>query len=110
MTDYLDHDEDLDEAAFARRRQAGQLDHINTYYRLPERLGVTAALGVRVRHEDREGTITDTAGQYLRVLLDGDTDTTVCHATASMAYQRPDGTWATATPLPDPYAAAGAGR
>ncbi|MFF6794365.1 hypothetical protein ACFY9C_35455 [Streptomyces filamentosus] len=110
MTDYTDYDEDLDEAAFTRRRQAGQLDHINTYYRLPERLGVTAALGVRVRHEDREGTITDTAGQYLRVLLDGDTDTTVCHATASMAYQRPDGTWATATPLPDPYARAGTAR
>lgn len=84
MTDYTDYDEDLDEAAFSRRRQASQLDHINTYYRLPERLGVTAALGVRGRHEDREGTITDTADQYLRVLLDSDTDTT-----ASIAYQRP---------------------
>ncbi|WP_435191348.1 hypothetical protein [Streptomyces sp. bgisy126] len=68
------------------------------------RLGVTVALGGRVRHEDREGTITDTAGQYLRVLLNGDTDTTVRHATASLAYQHPDSTWVEATPLPDLYA------
>ncbi|MFE5511652.1 hypothetical protein ACFQ9J_13665 [Streptomyces sp. NPDC056529] len=87
-----------------RRRQEGQLEHINAYYRLPERLGVTVALGGRVRHEDREGTITDTAGQYLRVLLNGDTDTTVRHATASLAYQHPDSTWVEATPLPDLYA------
>ena len=102
------HD-DRDDVVLTRARQAGQLDHINTYYRMSERLGVRAAIGGRVRHEDREGEIVDTAGQYLRVLLDGETEPVTCHATANMAYWSPTAAgWAQATPLPDPYATAGA--
>jgi hypothetical protein len=101
-----DHDEDPAELALTRRRQAGQLDYINTYYRLPERFGVRATIGGRVRWTDREGLIVDTAGVYLRVLLDGDTEPVTRHATSNMAYWAPTG-WVQATPVPDPYATAG---
>ncbi|WP_406132268.1 hypothetical protein [Streptomyces sp. NBC_00989] len=103
-----DHDDDLDGIVHTRNRQAGQLDYINTYYRLPERFGVRAAIGGRVRHADGEGAIVDTAGQYLRVLLDGATEPVTRHATANMTYWAPTGGWVQATPLPDPYATAGA--
>jgi hypothetical protein len=53
---------------------------------LKERCGVTVALGGRVRHGDREGTIIDAAGQRLRVLQDGDEHPVVCHITYNMAY------------------------
>ncbi|WP_331763893.1 hypothetical protein [Streptomyces cyaneofuscatus] len=100
-----DHDDDQDDAYRTRRRQAHDLDHINTYYQLPERLGVRAAVGGRVRWTDREGTIVDTAGTYLRVLLDGDTEPVTRQATSNMAYASPTG-WVQATRLPDPYATA----
>lgn len=95
---------DQDDAFRTRRRQADQLDYINTYYQLPERLGVRTAMGGRVRWTGREGAIVDTAGTYLRVLLDGDTDPVTRHAASNMAYWSPTG-WVQATPLPDPYTA-----
>ncbi|MFG2887597.1 hypothetical protein ACGFYV_35860 [Streptomyces sp. NPDC048297] len=101
-----DHD-DPDSIVHTRNRQDSQLAHINTYYQLPERFGVRAAIGVRIRHEEREGAIVDTAGQYLRVLLDGDTEPVTCHATSNMAYWSPAAGWVRATQLPDPCATAG---
>lgn len=98
-----DHD-DPDSIVHTRNRQDSQLAHINTYYQLHERLGVRAAIGGRVRHADREGAIVDTAGQYLRVLLDGDTEPVTCHATSHMTYRSPTAGWVQATALPDPYA------
>lgn len=100
-----DHDH-LDGIVHTRDRQARQLDHVNSYYQLPERFGVRAAIGSRVRHADREGEIVDTAGQYLRVLLDGDTEPVTRHATANMTYWSPTAGWVQATRLPDPYATA----
>ncbi|WP_030593871.1 hypothetical protein [Streptomyces anulatus] len=86
-----DHDDDLDDAFRTRRRQAHELGYINTYYRLPERLGVRGTIGGRVRWTDREGAIVDTSGAYLQVLLDGDTDPVPCHPTSNMAYWTPTG-------------------
>ncbi|MFF7365458.1 hypothetical protein [Streptomyces sp. NPDC008125] len=95
--------DDLDNAFRIRRRQDHDLDYINTYYGLPERLGARATIGGRVRWTDREGTIVDTADTYLRVLLDGDTEPVTRHATSNMAYASPTG-WVQATRRPDPYA------
>ncbi|MGW5816527.1 hypothetical protein [Streptomyces noursei] len=103
-----DHDDAPETIVRTRNRQAGQLDYINSYYRLPERFGVRATIGGRVRRADGEGEIVDTAGQYLRVLLDGDTKPVTCHATSKMAYWSPKAGWVQATRLPDPYAVAGA--
>ncbi|MFJ4576785.1 hypothetical protein ACIP4W_36375 [Streptomyces sp. NPDC088846] len=97
------HDDDHDDTYRTRRRQDHELDYINTYYRLPERLGVRATVGGRIRWTDREGTIVDTAGTYLRVLLNGDTEPVTRHATSNMAYPSPTG-WVQATRRPDPYA------
>ncbi|WP_033328578.1 hypothetical protein [Streptomyces yerevanensis] len=55
---YDDYD-DPGSTVDTRTRQASQLDYINTYYRLRERFGVRAALGGRVRHEEREGEMCD---------------------------------------------------
>ncbi|MFF2080644.1 hypothetical protein ACFVXG_38500 [Kitasatospora sp. NPDC058162] len=95
-------------AAAARlpdERQAADLEHIRTYYALETRLGIRVELGGRIRHDGRDGTIVDTAGQRLKVLLDGDETPNVCHVTSQMAYETPTG-WITATPVPDPWAAA----
>ncbi|MEU5978519.1 hypothetical protein [Streptomyces sp. NPDC047315] len=102
MTDSTDHDAAQVEYD-NRRRQRADLAHIATYYALESRLGIRVALGGRVRHEGREGTIVDTAGQRLKVLLDGDEAPSICHVTAGMAYETPTG-WVTATPIPDPWA------
>jgi hypothetical protein len=95
--------------AFNRRRQADDLEHIRSYYRLEERLGIQVAPGGRVRHDGREGTIVDTAGQYLMVRRDGEDYAVKCHVTASMAYETPSG-WVEATPIPDPWASTSTGR
>ncbi|WP_159400435.1 hypothetical protein [Streptomyces sp. XY431] len=50
----------------------------------------------------------DTAGQQLKVLFDGDRVPRICHVTSQMAYEAPTG-WITATPVPDPWAAAPTG-
>ncbi|MBP5888807.1 MULTISPECIES: hypothetical protein [Streptomyces] len=101
-----DHDEEPGDTLHTWDRQARQLASINAYYQLPERLGVSAAIGGRVRCADLEGEIVDTADQYLRVLLDGDTTPVTRHATRNIAYWSSAG-WVQATPLPDPYATAG---
>ncbi|WP_330335614.1 hypothetical protein OHS33_38935 (plasmid) [Streptomyces sp. NBC_00536] len=85
-------------------RQDSDLDHIRAYYGLAARIGITVALGLRVRHHDRPGTIIDTAGQYLVVRLDDETVPVTVHATSGMEYEGPDG-WVRAVPLPDPSAA-----
>ncbi|AVH61778.1 MULTISPECIES: hypothetical protein [Streptomyces] len=103
-----DHDDDPENIVQTRKRQAGQLDYINSYYQLPERFGVRAAIGGRVRHTDGEGEIVDTAGQYLRLLLDGATEPVIRHATANIAYWSPTAGWVQAARLPDPCATAGA--
>ncbi|MER5988842.1 hypothetical protein [Streptomyces sp. NPDC001787] len=77
--------DDLAEAQ-TRRRQAADLAHIAAYYGL-DRLGIRVAIGGRVRHEGREGTVVDTAGQWLEVLLGEDEVPCVCHATSGMAYE-----------------------
>ena len=97
----FDHDDDRDQAHAERARQAADLEHIHTYYRLPERLGVALAIGTRIRHEGTEGQISDTDGHYLLVLLDGQEHPVKLHPTTSMAYLTRSG-WVTATPLPDP--------
>ncbi|MFJ4972796.1 hypothetical protein [Streptomyces sp. NPDC088755] len=99
----MPYDDDHEDDYLTRRRQAHELDYINTYYRLPERLGVRGTIGSRIRWTDREGTIVDTAGTYLQVLLDGDTEPVTRHTTSNMAYWAPTG-WVQATRLPDPYA------
>ncbi|MGW4758458.1 hypothetical protein [Streptomyces chartreusis] len=104
---YDDYD-DPENTVQTRNRQAGQLDYINSYYQLPKRFGVRAVIGGRVRHTDGEGEIVDTAGQYLRLLLDGATEPVIRHATANLAYWSPTAGWVQATRLPDPYAPAGA--
>ncbi|MFC8538021.1 hypothetical protein ACFUJY_29475 [Streptomyces sp. NPDC057249] len=88
----------------AAERQRSDLDHIRSYYRLEQRIGVRVGLGLRVRHAGRLGTIIDTSGQYLAVRLDGESAPWKVHATADMEYEGPDG-WVRAVPLPDPYAA-----
>ncbi|MYW00214.1 hypothetical protein GT354_18365 [Streptomyces sp. SID3343] len=71
-------------------RRAADLEHIHTYYGFG-RLGIRVAVGDRVRHADWEGTVVDTAGQYLRVRFDGDTAPSTCHAVANMSYLAADG-------------------
>ncbi|WP_404949042.1 hypothetical protein HFP70_35255 [Streptomyces sp. ARC14] len=88
----------------AAERQRSDLEHIRSYYRLEQRIGVRVGLGLRVRKAGRTGTIIDTAGQYLTLRLDGDPHTVKAHATSEMEYAGPDG-WVPAVPLPDPYAA-----
>ncbi len=93
------------QALFAvAERQHGDLDHIRSYYKLENRIGVRVDLGLRVRHEGRPGAIIDTRGQYLVVRLDNETVPVTVHATSGMEYQGKDG-WVRAVPLPDPYAA-----
>ncbi|MGW4806450.1 hypothetical protein [Kitasatospora sp. NPDC004272] len=87
------------------RRQAADLEYIRTYYALESRLGIRVELGGRVRYDGREGVIVDTAGQHLKVLFDGDQAPRIRHVTSKMAYEAPTG-WITATPVPDPWAAA----
>jgi len=96
----FDHDDDQDQVRAGQLRQAADLDHINRYYRLSERLGVRVAIGDRIRFEGTEGRIADTCGHYLLVLLDGQEHPAKAHPTASMAYLTPGG-WVEATPLPD---------
>ncbi|MFD7832427.1 hypothetical protein [Streptomyces sp. MJM8645] len=98
-----DDPEDRAEAQ-TRQRQAAALEHIRAYYRLERRLGVTVALGGRVRHDGREGVITDTAGQRLKVMFYGDEQPSLCHVTSQMEYETATG-WVAATPVPDPWAA-----
>ncbi|MEV7930483.1 hypothetical protein [Kitasatospora sp. NPDC088779] len=87
-----------------RRRQAADLEHIATYYRLERRLGIRVTLGGRVRHDGREGTVEDTAGHRLRVLFDGEVTPRIRHVTSGMEYETATG-WVAATPVPDPFAA-----
>lgn len=88
----------------AADRQRSDLEHIRSYYRLEQRIGVRVDLGLRVRHEGRPGFIIDTRGQYLVLRLEGESHTVTAHATSSMEYEGPDG-WVPAVLLPDPYAA-----
>ncbi|MFJ4866567.1 YozE family protein [Streptomyces sp. NPDC088748] len=69
-----------------RRRQARDLEDIRTYCGLDD-LGVRLYLDDRARYCGREGTIIDTVGRYLLVLLDGDRHPTRCHPTANMEYE-----------------------
>ncbi|MER5482553.1 hypothetical protein ABT024_04965 [Streptomyces sp. NPDC002812] len=92
------------QALFAvAERQRSDLEHIRSYYRLSPRIGVTVALGVRVRHDGRPGAIIDTAGQYLVVRLDDELTPVTVHATSRMEYEGAEG-WVRAVALPDPYA------
>ncbi|MEU0857512.1 hypothetical protein ABZ352_19015 [Streptomyces griseofuscus] len=86
----------------AAERQDSDLEHIRSYYRLEDRIGVKVALGLRVRHGGRPGVIIDTLGQRLVLRLDGDPVPVVAHATSSMEYNTKDG-FVPAVPLPDPY-------
>ncbi|WP_030372443.1 hypothetical protein [Streptomyces rimosus] len=93
------------EALFAAsERQHSDLEHIRSYYRLEQRIGVRVGLGLRVRHDGHPGVIIDTHGQYLVLRRDGENYTVTVHATSGMEYEGPDG-WVPAVPLPDPYAA-----
>ncbi|WP_433860189.1 hypothetical protein [Streptomyces kronopolitis] len=88
----------------AADRQRSDLEHIRSYYRLEQRIGVRVDLGLRIRHDGRPGTIIDTDGQYLVLRRDEESYPVKAHATSSMEYEGPDG-WVPAVPLPDPYAA-----
>ena len=55
----------------------------------------------QLRDAVAEGQITDTAGEYLLVLLDGEDTALRLHPTNSLAYLTRFG-WVQATPLPDP--------
>ncbi|WP_107054407.1 hypothetical protein [Streptomyces sp. NRRL S-350] len=101
---YDDPEDRAEAEAQTRQRQAADLEHIAAYYRLERRLGITVALGGRVRHDGREGVIVDTAGQRLKVMFYGDQQASICHATSQMEYETATG-WITATPVPDPWAA-----
>ncbi|MFF0754359.1 hypothetical protein [Streptomyces sp. NPDC004267] len=87
----------------AADRQNGDLEHIRSYYRLEQRIGVRVDLGLRVRHEGVPGVIIDTRGQYLVLRLDSQERAVMVHATSGMEYWGKDG-WVRAVPLPDPYA------
>lgn len=82
----------------AAERQHSDLAHIRAYYRLEQRIGVKVALGLRVRHSGRPGTVIDTSGQYLILRLDDQATTVTAHATSSMEYEAADG-WVTAVPV-----------
>ncbi|MCX4971083.1 hypothetical protein OHA98_41465 [Streptomyces sp. NBC_00654] len=97
MYDYDDFEDRYEAEAQTRRRQAADLDHIATYYALDRRLGIRVAIGGRVRHDGREGTVVDTAGQRLMVLFEEDEVPRVCHVTSGMAYETAAG-WVEATP------------
>ncbi|WP_328406465.1 sterile alpha motif-like domain-containing protein (plasmid) [Streptomyces sp. NBC_00390] len=86
-----------------RQRQLRELKDIRAYCDL-EDLGVRLYLDDRVRYRGREGTIADTAGRYLLVLLDGEQRPTRCHPTANMEYETNAG-WVKPPPRP-PFAAA----
>lgn len=81
----------------AADRQHGDLRHIRSYYRLEQSIGVRVDLGLRIRHQERPGTIVDTAGQYLVLRLDEQPGTMTAHATSSMQYKTPNG-WVKAVP------------
>ncbi|WP_328484847.1 hypothetical protein OHS71_41205 (plasmid) [Streptomyces sp. NBC_00377] len=99
MATYDDYDSDTQ----TRQRQAADLEYIARYYDLENRAGIQVRIGGRIRNGGREGTITDTAGQYLIVQHDGDDQPVTCHVTANKAYQTHRG-WIEAAPVPDPWA------
>ncbi|MER7937897.1 MULTISPECIES: hypothetical protein [unclassified Streptomyces] len=85
----------------AAGRQRSDLEHIRSYYRLEQRIGVRVELGLRIQHARRPGTVIDTAGQYLVLRLDDERYPVKAHATSSMEYEGPDG-WVRATPVANP--------
>ncbi|MGW0032989.1 YozE family protein [Streptomyces sp. NPDC003314] len=87
-----------------RQRQFRDLEDIRAYCDLDD-LGVRLYLDDRVRYRGHEGTIVDTAGRYLLVVLDGERTPTRCHPTANMEYETNSG-WVTPPPRP-PFAAPG---
>ncbi|MFG2774986.1 hypothetical protein [Streptomyces sp. NPDC048350] len=96
--------DDCAEADYENRRRRGNLECIRTYHALEERLGIRVDIKGHIRRGGREGTIVDTAGQYLLVLHDGKRRPIRCHPTANMEYAT-DAGWVQATPKPDPFAA-----
>lgn len=97
----LDDDDDLYDAEYRERcRQDADLRHIAAYYGLEQRLGIRVAIGGRVRSHGAEGTIVDTAGNYLKILFDGEGTPRVRHVTSGMAYETPVG-WVDAIRVPD---------
>jgi hypothetical protein len=69
-----------EDARSIRARVESSREHIRNYY------GLNLAVGLVVKHGGRRGTIVGFAGQYVEVQLDGDEDTTTCHATSEMEY------------------------
>jgi hypothetical protein len=67
----------------AAPRIANSVKHIRNYY------GLAVHGGMRVKHSGQPGVIVGYSGQYIEVLLDGDTRPVTCHATWEMEY--PDG-------------------
>jgi hypothetical protein len=55
-------------------------DYVRRYY------GVPAKRGMRVTVNGLPGRITSAAGQYIRVLFDGDTQSSLCHPTWRVEY------------------------
>ncbi|MFF2228935.1 hypothetical protein ACFVV7_37080 [Streptomyces globisporus] len=96
------NDDDLYDAEYrARCRQDADLRHIAAYYGLEQRFGIRVAIGGRVLSHGTQGTIVDTAGQYLRILFDGEESPRVRQVTSGMAYETAAG-WVAALRVPDP--------
>ncbi|MFF4188196.1 hypothetical protein ACFYZ9_33875 [Streptomyces sp. NPDC001691] len=100
---YDEFEDRWDEERMEQQRRASNLEHIRSYYGLEERCGVKVDIGGRVRSHGDEGTIVDTAGQYLMVLLNGEPRPVKCHVTSGMEYETTGG-WVSATPRPTPAA------
>ncbi|MFE1270548.1 hypothetical protein [Streptomyces sp. NPDC058758] len=93
--------EQLEQERLDHERRAANLEHIRTYYGLEARCGIRVDIGIRVRSEGREGTVVDTAGQYLMVQRDGEEWPVKLHVTSGMEYETAGG-WVSASPRPTP--------
>lgn len=56
------------------------MSYIRRYYNVP------AKRGKRIKYKDKSGRITGAAGPHLRVLLDGEKKSKICHPTWQIEY------------------------
>ncbi|MFJ8301276.1 hypothetical protein ACIQ9R_35995 [Streptomyces sp. NPDC094447] len=98
----MNHDYDVyEQERLDRERRRSNLEHIRAYYGLEARCGIRVDIGIRVRSEGHEGTVVDTAGQYLVVQRDGEERPVKLHVTSGMEYET-DAGWVSASPRPTP--------
>jgi hypothetical protein len=76
----LDPDERAEMDRYARLAEDNSIRHLVSYY------GLLTYVGMPVKYNGQPGELVGYAGQYVKVLLEGDEEPVTCHPTSSMEY------------------------